>query len=84
MQPLGEEITLSAMSRPRGRARRDLEARIDRAIEPFDTIGLLDRTRRDWYPVIAEDLIASASKLHATGDEIVDLLERSGMTVRAS
>ena len=74
-----KEITRSAMSRPRGQARRDLEARIDRAIEPFDTIGLLDRTRRDWYPVVAEDLIASASKLHATRDEIMDLLERSGV-----
>jgi FADH2 O2-dependent halogenase len=74
-----KDITQSAMSRPRGRARRDLDERIDRAIEPFDTIGLLDRTRRDWYPVVGEDLIASASKLDATRDEIVDLLERSGV-----
>ena len=82
--PEAKEITLSAMSRPSGQARRDLAARIDRAIEPFDTIGLLDRTRRDWYPVIAEDLIASAAKLDATRDEILDLLERSGMSVAKS
>jgi tetracycline 7-halogenase / FADH2 O2-dependent halogenase len=71
--------TSDALSAPPGPARRALEARIDRAIEPFDTIGLLDRGRRDWYPVLAEDLLASASKLHATRDEIQDLLERSGM-----
>jgi hypothetical protein len=29
--------------------------------------------------VVGEDLIASASKLDATRDEIVDLLERSGV-----
>ena len=71
--------TLAALARPHGAPRRELEERIDRAIEPFDTIGLLDRRRRDWYPVIAEDLIASAPKLQATGDEILAFLERSGM-----
>ena len=71
--------TVAALSVPRGPARRELEARIARAIEPFDTIGLLDRRRRDWYPVLAEDLLASASKLHATHDEIQDLLERCGV-----
>jgi FADH2 O2-dependent halogenase len=71
--------TLAALSAPRGPARRALQARLDRAIEPFDTIGLLDRSRRDWYPVLAEDLVASAPKLQATRSEIDDLLERSGM-----
>ena len=71
--------TVAALSAPRGQARRTLEARIDRALEPFDTIGLLDRRRRDWYPVLAEDLVASASKLRATAGEIQDLLERSGI-----
>ena len=52
-----------AAAAPRGSARRALEARIDRAIEPFDTAGLLDRGRRDWYPVVAADLLASADKL---------------------
>ena len=36
---------------PTGAARTALFDRIDRAIDPFDTAGLLDRTRRDWYPV---------------------------------
>lgn len=73
--------TLSALSAPRGEARRELQSRIDRAIEPFDTIGLLDERRRDWYPVLAEDLLTSAPKLHATRVEIEDLLERSGVAV---
>jgi FADH2 O2-dependent halogenase len=79
--PAMKACTLAALSTPRGPARRELEARIDRAIEPFDTIGLLDRRRRDWYPVLAEDLLASASKLDATRSEIRDLLERSGMAI---
>ena len=68
-----------AASAPQGSARRRLDARIDRAIEPFDTAGLLDRDRRDWYPFAAADLLASAAKLHATPDEIVRLLERNGL-----
>jgi FADH2 O2-dependent halogenase len=68
-----------AAAAPRGAARHALEARIDLAIEPFDTAGLLDRARRDWYPVVAGDLLASAGKLKATPAEILSLLERSGM-----
>jgi tetracycline 7-halogenase / FADH2 O2-dependent halogenase len=63
-----------------GTARVALEARIERAIEPFDTAGLLDRSRHDWYPVLASDLIASAPKLQASDGQIRGLLERSGMT----
>ena len=59
-------------------ARDALLDRIDRAIEPFDTAGLLDRSRRDWYPVLADDLIANASKLDATPGEVGQLLERCG------
>jgi tetracycline 7-halogenase / FADH2 O2-dependent halogenase len=61
-----------------------LEARIDRAIEPFDTAGLLDRRRRDWYPVLTADLLASSSKLHATAGEITSMLERTGMLQASS
>jgi tetracycline 7-halogenase / FADH2 O2-dependent halogenase len=70
---------LAAAARPEGPVRRSLEARIDRAIEPFDTVGLLDRSRRDWYPVVAADLLSSAAKLDATPEEILGLLERIGM-----
>jgi FADH2 O2-dependent halogenase len=62
-----------------GAARRVLDDRIDRAIEPFDVAGLLDRGRRDWYPVVAADLLASTEKLGATREEMLRLLERTGM-----
>jgi len=75
-----EAYTEIAVRRPTGRARRVLEDRIDRAIEPFDTAGLLDRTRRDWYPVLASDILASAAKLGATRAELLELLERSGFS----
>jgi tetracycline 7-halogenase / FADH2 O2-dependent halogenase len=63
-----------------GAGRDGLFARIDRAIEPFDIAGLRDRTRRDWYPVLAEDLISGASKLEASTEDIDRLLARSGFT----
>jgi tetracycline 7-halogenase / FADH2 O2-dependent halogenase len=67
-----------ALAGPRGRARDALLEEIDRAIEPFDIAGLLDRSRRDWYPVLADDLVTNAAKLNATPAEIETLLERSG------
>jgi FADH2 O2-dependent halogenase len=72
--------TETAAARPRGDLQQALEARIDRAIEPFDAAGLGDRTRRDWYPVLAADLLASASKLGATPGEVQRLLARTGFT----
>jgi FADH2 O2-dependent halogenase len=71
-------VALAASAR-HGAARLALEARIDRAIEPFDTAGLLDRDRRDWYPFAAADLLASSAKLRASPGEIVGLLERNGL-----
>ena len=68
-----------AAARPGGSARRALEHRIDSAIEPFDAAGLLDAGRRDWYPVRADDLLASAGKFNATREEVLVLLERTGM-----
>lgn len=78
----GPELAMcasQAAARPSGSARRALERRIDRAIEPFDTAGLLDAERRHWYPVLPADLLASAAKLEATPDEVLALLERTGM-----
>jgi tetracycline 7-halogenase / FADH2 O2-dependent halogenase len=69
-----------ALASPQGRAREELIRMIDAAIEPFDIAGLRDRSRRDWYPVLAEDLIAKASKLQATAGEIDALLERCGFS----
>jgi FADH2 O2-dependent halogenase len=57
-----------------------LAAAIRDAIEPIDVIGLGDGSRRNWYPVDAADLLAGASKLGATREEIEALLERCGLT----
>ena len=70
----------AALPRPQGPSRDALLARIDRAIEPFDIAGLLDRSRRDWYPVLAEDLVANAAKLEAGVEEVEGLLERCGFS----
>src|SRR5215467_10586860 len=70
--------TMISLARPRGRARDALLEEIDRVIEPFDIAGLLDRTRREWYPVQAGDLIRNAAKLKATEIDVERLLERSG------
>jgi FADH2 O2-dependent halogenase len=78
--PESQACLLAALSARTGAEQSDLEARLDRALEPFDTIGLLDRTRRDWYPVLAEDLMTSAAKLGASRHEIAELLARSGMS----
>jgi tetracycline 7-halogenase / FADH2 O2-dependent halogenase len=51
---------------------------IVRMIEPFNVAGLGDAARRNWYPVNAEDLLQSAHKLHASQEDILQLLERSG------
>ena len=68
----------AAAAQPSGAPRTDLLDRIDKAIEPFDVAGLLDRSRHDWYPVVAGDLVAGAKKLEATAGEVVQLLERCG------
>ena len=83
----GHELTacsLLAASSSGEAARRSLEERIDRAIEPFDIAGLLDRERRSWYPVLADDLLSSASKLQASEGQILRLLERTGMVPSSS
>jgi FADH2 O2-dependent halogenase len=68
----------AALGAPGGAARDQLVARIDRAIAPIDVAGLGDRRRRDWYPVLAGDLMTAAPRLGATPAQIDRLLERSG------
>jgi tetracycline 7-halogenase / FADH2 O2-dependent halogenase len=72
------ECAALAAARPRGEARDALIDRIERLVEPFDTAGLLDSSRRSWYPVLASDLLAGAPKLGAGADEIYALLARCG------
>jgi tetracycline 7-halogenase / FADH2 O2-dependent halogenase len=69
-----------AAAAPAGPARAALFDRIDRAIDPFDTAGLLDRSRRDWYPALGTDLTAAAPKLDASIEEVNRLLARCGFS----
>jgi FADH2 O2-dependent halogenase len=59
--------------------RAALLADVARAVEPLNVAGLCDPARRNWYPVEAADLLASAAKLGATRAEVQALLARLGM-----
>jgi tetracycline 7-halogenase / FADH2 O2-dependent halogenase len=48
------------------------------AIEPINIAGLGRGERRNWYPVLAEDLFNAAGKAGASREEIVELLQRCG------
>jgi FADH2 O2-dependent halogenase len=52
-----------------------------RTIEPFNVAGLGRDERRNWYPVIAGDLVDSAGKLGASREEIFALLRRCGFSL---
>jgi FADH2 O2-dependent halogenase len=83
----GEELrgcAQTALGAPRGRAAAQLLERVDRAIDPFDIAGFQDRSRQDWYPVLAHDLYAGADKLQAGTSEIQRMLESCGFAGGAS
>ena len=67
-----------------GRRTARARARIDRAIEPFDTAGLLDRGRRDWYPVLAcgPPGVGGEAGRHAGGDRPSSRAQRHGAASR--
>ena len=56
----------------------ELIAGIRKAIAPLNVAGLLDPSRRNWYPVVPADLLENAEKLEATRDEVGALIARSG------
>jgi FADH2 O2-dependent halogenase len=49
------------------------------AIRPIDVAGLSDPSRRNWFPVDAQDLLQGAARLGSTEEEIREMLERSGI-----
>jgi FADH2 O2-dependent halogenase len=69
----------AALAGPTAGARDALLDRIDRAIAPIDVAGLRDRTRRDWFPVRVDDVLAAAPRLGATVGELQQLVERCGL-----
>jgi FADH2 O2-dependent halogenase len=58
--------------------KQELLQHIRQVIEPFDVAGLSDSTRRNWYPVLAADLVHAGDKVGATTEEINHLLARCG------
>jgi FADH2 O2-dependent halogenase len=72
-------------SRPLDRQEsKELINDILRTIEPFNVAGLGKPKRRNWYPVIADDLADSAGKLGASRDEILTLLRRCGFELECA
>lgn len=76
--PACRALTERALHVAPGQESLRLQEDILRVIEPFDVAGLSDRSRRSWYPVMAEDLLQSASKVGSTPAEIQSLLDRCG------
>lgn len=60
-----------------------LHAEIMRAIEPINLAGLGEESKRNWYPMKAEDLLRSAHKTDASHEDIQLLLQRCGFTSEA-
>ena len=78
--PALRELADRALARPGTSDRNRLVDDIDRAIEPFDVAGLGDRSRRDWYPVLASDLYAAQGRLGVSPNAIDALLTRCGFS----
>jgi FADH2 O2-dependent halogenase len=56
----------------------DLVNEISQAIEPINIVGFGNPRRRNWYPVDANELLNSASKLQSTKHQISRLLDNCG------
>ncbi|MBI2926670.1 MAG: tryptophan 7-halogenase [Verrucomicrobia bacterium] len=73
-----QALAAASAGRLPAQSKRDLLARIARAIEPFDVAGLTNAARRNWHPVDAQDLFNAAPKLGVSAAEIEALLARCG------
>lgn len=68
----------AALRKPTG-ARREMLLRVIRqAIQPVNVAGLGGIERRNWYPALADDLLANREKLNASAEEIHAMLQRCG------
>ena len=61
--------------------RQNLIKDIYETIEPFDVAGLTDRSRKNWYPVCAEDTLRNAEKLGVAEEDVKESMKRSGFFV---
>jgi FADH2 O2-dependent halogenase len=74
----GPEIRKLLRRAATGQGRETLGEDILKAIEPIDVAGLRRNADTGWFPVDADDLLCSASKLDASREEISAMLARSG------
>lgn len=66
-------IALSPASGPHS----DYTRRVAEAIEPLNVAGLCDAAKQNWYGVDARDAVGAASKLGATGEQVLALFPPS-------
>jgi FADH2 O2-dependent halogenase len=66
------------------RESRRLIEEIQRVIEPIDVAGLADRSRRNWFPVNAEDLLGAAHKVGVSRDQVIQMLARCAFNAPAA
>ncbi|HXQ34753.1 MAG TPA: hypothetical protein VN843_12140, partial [Anaerolineales bacterium] len=78
--PACERVLERARSAKLGKESDELCEEVFRIIEPFDVAGLCNRSRRNWSPVEAEDLLNAADKVEASSDEIARMLDSCGFT----
>jgi FADH2 O2-dependent halogenase len=76
--PVCHALLKRAMQVSPGNESIRLQEDILRAIEPLDVAGFTNPDRNNWYPVMAEDLLNSASKVESTRSEIEQVLQRCG------
>jgi FADH2 O2-dependent halogenase len=76
--PASRVLIERAMRRKGQEESKRLIEDILRAIEPINVADLGNPRRLNWYPVDADDLFRSASKLEATEENISGLLARCG------
>ncbi|MFO1511821.1 MAG: tryptophan 7-halogenase [Verrucomicrobiota bacterium] len=58
----------------------EVERRIFAAIEPFDVMGVTNRSRHHWHPAAVSDLFLNRAKLGATEPEITTMLQKCGLS----
>jgi FADH2 O2-dependent halogenase len=57
---------------------RALGQQVSESIEPINVAGLADPSRKNWYPVDADDLLKAAAKVESTNEEITQMLDNCG------
>ncbi len=82
--PAWKRLLAAARGPLAGEARSQWLSGVAAAIEPVNVAGLADAKRRNWYPALAEDLVAAASKLGADQAAIDRLLTRCGFTASSA